>query len=151
MSSIQSLIDDFGPVLASASDSRRKSILQQVTDLFIESADRYSPDQVEIFDVVLKLLMDKAKPNDLIALSEKLAPIANAPANVIERLAQDNEATIAGPVLAKSPALSDATLTNIASNKGAGHLLAIASRARIDEPMTDLLIDRKSTRLNSSH
>ena len=41
-------------------------------------------------------------------------------------------------VLQKSDLLTDATLVGIAKTKGLDHLLAIASRARINEPVTDV-------------
>src|SRR5262249_58215023 len=49
---------------------------------------------------------------------------------------------VAGPLLKLAEGLSDADLVDIALSKGQAHLLAISARARIAEPVTDVLLTR---------
>ena len=142
MASIQSLIADFDTVLITASDSRRMTILRQVTDLFVDGAASYSDDQVVVFGVVIALLMEKVDQQALIELSGKLTPIDNAPSAIIGRLARNNDLAIAGAILEKSNALMDKDIVDIAGAKGPDHLLAVAGRKQIGEAITDALIGR---------
>ena len=75
-------------------------------------------------------------------LSQTLAPIANAPVEVMRQLAQDDDIAVAGPVLAQSPRLDESDLVEIAKTKGQAHLLAIAGRDGIGEAVTDVLVRR---------
>ena len=59
-------------------------------------------------------------------LSERLAPISNAPSKVIRRLASDDEIAVARPVLAQSPRLTPADLVDIAETKSSS-IAAIAA------------------------
>jgi uncharacterized protein (DUF2336 family) len=61
---------------------------------------------------------------------------------VIQRLARDDEIAVAGPVLTQSARLTTSDLVDIAQKKGQGHLLAIAGRDRLEECVTDVLVDR---------
>src|SRR5690348_4748629 len=65
------------------------------------------------------------------ALPIWLAPIGNAPNGVIRTLARHDEISVAGPVLAQSPQLTDGELVEIAGFKGQGHLGAISERKRV--------------------
>ncbi len=60
----------------------------------------------------------------------------------MRRLATDNEISVAGPVLRQSSRLNDADLIGIARTKSQAHLLAIAGRTGIAEPVTDVLVKR---------
>jgi len=68
--------------------------------------------------------------------------VDNAPSAVVRKLAQDDDITVAGPLLALSRRLDDAALVEIAENKGQAHLLAIAGRSEIGEAITDVLVNR---------
>ena len=128
--------------LSSASDSRYSSILRRVTDLFLGGSKRFSGDHVAVFDDVIVRLIEGTEQSALIELSAKLAPVGNAPLNVVVRLSHDDDIAISGPVLEKSDVLSEQTLAEIAIKKGQQHLAAIAGRRQIGETLTDILVDR---------
>jgi uncharacterized protein (DUF2336 family) len=86
--------------------------------------------------------MTRMESKALIELSERLAPINNAPMNVVHTLACDDEIAIAGPVLSLSDRLTTANLIEIAAAKSQSHLLAIARRSSLSEALTDALIKR---------
>lgn len=137
-----SLAEELEAVVASGSAARRSDILSRVTDLFIYDAARYSPDQVRLFGDVMARLARGMGPQARTRLSERLAPFATAPAIVIQMLALDDDAAVAGPVLVQSERLSERDLLLIAGSKGQPHLLALARRERLSQRVTDMLIAR---------
>lgn len=141
MTNVQTLVTEFDAVLGKASNSRGTAILRQLVDLFIEGAASYSDDQIAVFGLIANLLIGKVERQALIELSNRFASVDNAPANVINRLSQDDDIAIAGPILGRSKALGE-DIVKIAEVKGPGHLLAIAGRSSIDEATTDVLINR---------
>jgi uncharacterized protein (DUF2336 family) len=144
MSTVQSLIAELDEVMLRASRTQLMSILQRVTDLFVERSATYSNDHVAVFDEVLGRLVGKAERPELIELSDRLAPVGNAPTNVVDRLARHDDIAISGPILLKSNAVKDQTLAAVAKEKSDKHLSAIASREQIGEAVTDVLVDRCS-------
>jgi uncharacterized protein (DUF2336 family) len=57
-------------------------------------------------------------------------------------LALDDAIEVAGPVLAQSASLDEATLVESASRKSQQHLLAISRRATLSKAVTDVLVTR---------
>jgi uncharacterized protein (DUF2336 family) len=75
-------------------------------------------------------------------LAEALKDVANAPPNVIKRLAKDVELVVAGPVLQNSPVLSEEDLVAIVRGDHAeGALTAISRRRGLDQGVCDALVD----------
>jgi uncharacterized protein (DUF2336 family) len=138
----QTLLSELDTTLTKASGSRHLLMLRQLTDLFVAGAPSYSPEQVAVFEAVFKRLTQDMESRALVEFSGRLAGFDSAPADIINRLSSADDIAVAAPVLEKSNLLTDAALVGIAKNKGLGHLLAIASRARINEPVTDVLVER---------
>jgi uncharacterized protein (DUF2336 family) len=136
------LAEELEAVVASGSAARRSDILSRVTDLFIYDAARYSPDQVRLFGDVMARLARGMGNEARARLAERLAPIGNAPVNVVQMLALDDDANVAGPVLVQSERLFERDLLLIAGSKGQNHLLALARRERLSQRVTDMLIAR---------
>jgi uncharacterized protein (DUF2336 family) len=145
MPNAQPLVAELHEALDRTPSAKYPNILARLTDLFVDKAASYSGDHVEIFDDIMGRLIEKIEKLDhsaLIDVSAKLAPIGNAPAGVVGRLSQDNDLAVAGPVLEKSCAITDAALVEVATTKGPRHLAAIASRPQIGEPIVDALVER---------
>ncbi len=78
-------------------------------------------------------------------LSEALKDVADAPPEVIRRLARDAELVVSGPVLQFSPVLSDEDLLEIIdSNPSSGPLGAISQRDGVTEPVADAIVSTES-------
>jgi uncharacterized protein (DUF2336 family) len=137
-----SLFDDLDAALQSGSSEKRVAMLRQVTDLFLSEADRLNEEQISVFDGVLLQLIARIETRTLAEISERLAPIANAPIDLTLNLARHSEIGIAGPILTNSTRLSTADLVEIAKTKSQDHLLAISGRAKIETAVTDVLMDR---------
>jgi uncharacterized protein (DUF2336 family) len=143
MSESRILIAELDATLQRVSSSQHVTILRRVTDLFVNGAESFAGEHVAVFDDVIGRLIERAERTALAELSGRLAPIDNAPANVIDRLARHEDIAIAGPILQKSN-IDDHTLVEIAEAKGEKHLAAIANRPLISESVTDVLVGRCS-------
>ena len=135
-----SLISELELAVRDGSHDKRVQTLRKVTDLFLADNDRLNNEQINVFDDVLTRLISRIETRALAELSERLAPIHNAPNEVVQKLARDDEIAVAGPVLMQSKRLGNADLIEIASTKGQAHLLAIAGRDQLEIPVTDALV-----------
>lgn len=137
-----SLIPELEEVLRTGSPDKRARTLRKITDLFVYGSPYYNEDHVQLFDDVLGRLVEEIEARALAELSRRLAPVDNAPIGVVQRLARDDNISIAGPLLKSSPRLADSDLAEIARSKGQDHLLAISERPKIGEAVTDILVAR---------
>jgi len=142
MNARASLIVELEDAIQRGSIDARMDVLRRITDLFLTRPGEFSDEQVELFDEVILRLIDQIETRALVELSERLARIENAPEQVISRLARHDEIMVAGPVLANSPRIGESDLVAVAKSKGQEHLLEISDRQGLDEPVTDLLVDR---------
>jgi uncharacterized protein (DUF2336 family) len=138
----QSLITELEDAISSGSIDRRIDTLRRVCDLFETGASMYSDEQVELFDDVIGRLAASIEAKARVELSNRLAPIANAPLKVVKTLADDDLIEVAGPVLAQCARLDDEDLIGAARSKSQRHLLAIAQRTSLSEAVTDALVTR---------
>ena len=136
------LLDELDHTLKHVSGPRRLVMLRQMTDLFLVGATTYSEEVASLFDVIIKRLSEGVESRELVELSHRLADADTVASDTVVRLSSSDDVAVAGPVLEKSPALSDVDLVRIAKTKGQGHLLAIAARQRINDVVSDVLIER---------
>ena len=85
------LFDDLDAALQSGSSEKRVAMLRQVTDLFLSEADRLNEEQIGVFDDVLVQLIDRIEARTLAEISERFAPVANAPIDLTLNLARHSE------------------------------------------------------------
>src|SRR5262249_7367786 len=142
MSARASLIPELEDVLQRGSAKKRTETLHRITDLFLQGVDGFSDEHVALFDDVLVHLIETIEAKARAELSRRLAPIDNAPPEVVRKLAEDDDIAVAGPILLRSPRLREADLLDIANTKGRDHLLAISARRSIGEAVTDVLVRR---------
>lgn len=75
-------------------------------------------------------------------LADTLKDSANAPRHVVEKLASDEEISVAGPVLEHSPVLSDDFLVTILNSEPVqGALKAISRRVALGEEVADAIVN----------
>ena len=142
MSVQQSLMDELEAAVQSGSREKRVNTLRRITDLFLVAPAQLNDEQIGVFDDVLAHLVARVETRARAELAGRLAPIEQAPPDVICKLANDDEIAVAGPVLTQSPRLSASDLVTIAQQKSQAHLLAIAGRSSIEQQVTDVLVDR---------
>lgn len=142
MSAAASLIPELEDALQHGTREKRADTLKRITSLFVDGAPSFNEEHLRLFDDIFSLLIAEIEAKARAELSLQLAPVENAPAAVVRKLAQDDDITVAGPMLTRSPRLDDAALVDIARNKGQAHLLAISGRSGIGEAVTDVLVKR---------
>jgi len=137
----QNLISDLENAVATRS-AETGAMLRRVTDLFLINAGHYSADQLELYDGILKVLIAAVEVSARAELAQRLAPVDSAPVGTIRTLALDGAIEVAEPVLAQSNALDDETLTHCITINGQEHLLAIATRNKLSEIVSDQLVTK---------
>ncbi len=135
------IINEIESALRSGSADKRTKVLMSVTDLFIGGATKYSYFQTKLFDDVLLNLIKRVESSALVEIATRLASIPNAPADTVRQLAWNDAIGISGPILSRSPRLTDRDLIDIAKTKSQMHLASIARRPHLNEDVTDVLID----------
>lgn len=136
------LIPGLDEIVRHGDPQRRAEAARRIAELFFQDAATLGSNHVDLFD---GLLIDLVPHADLAAraeLAERMSLLANAPRELVGQLARENEITIAGPLLRRSPVLDEAALIEIARVKGQGHLLAMSERAVLSTDLTDVLVHR---------
>jgi len=87
---------------------------------------------------ILRRLMRDVEMAIRIALAERLADDTTAPHDLILLLA-DDRIEVARPLLLRSPLLTDEDMLRLLTGSGEAHQEAVATRAHIGEPVTDVL------------
>jgi hypothetical protein len=126
-------------VLRGSAESRAKA-LSYATDMLM--IGRYTEDEIWVFGEVIGRLADVIEVAARAQLARRLADAANAPMNVVEKLAFDDSIDVAGPVLQHCERLDAKTLIRNIRTKSQRHLLAISNRKSIPSVVTDELVTR---------
>ena len=116
--------------------------IRQISELFVQGADHFRPEHVNLFDGILTGLVPQTEIGARAELAERLSAIPNAPPALVDQLVREDEIVIAGPLLRRSPLIDEPTLIDIARGKGQGHLLAISGRPSLSTELTDVIVRR---------
>src|ERR1035441_4937341 len=126
-----SVVEELERAFISGTPGKRDDMLVRVTDLFLTAPATLTSEQASLFDDIINNLVTHLERRSLVTLSVRLARSANAPTQLIQRLASDEEIEVAGPLLAGSDALNDQSLIAIAESKSQLHLNKIAERLKL--------------------
>jgi uncharacterized protein (DUF2336 family) len=137
-----SLIPELEEAIQRGTRQKRVDTLERITTLFLDGASRFGDAQVDLFDDVFGLLIKEIETKARAELSNRLAPVDNAPVRVLRTLANDDDISVAGPVLKLAPRLPESDLVDVARTKSQAHLQAISSRKLLGEAVTDVLVRR---------
>jgi len=147
MSASASLIPELEDVIQHGSQERRAATVRRIANLFVDGSPHFNEDHIGLFDDVLCRLVVEIETKARAEMARTLAPVVNAPAELIRQLAGDDDITVAGPVLKQSARLKESELVELASTKGQAHLVAIAGRKGIGVAVTDVLVKRGDTQV----
>ncbi|MEM8628013.1 MAG: DUF2336 domain-containing protein, partial [Pseudomonadota bacterium] len=120
---------------------QRNQLMTHVAQLYSMSNDRINPELLAVYDSVLVRLADLVEEEALAFVAEKLAPLTNAPQEMVRKLALE-PINVARPVLEQSPVLTDTDLIKIAGEADNDHLEAIAGRNAVAPMVSAVLVDR---------
>jgi uncharacterized protein (DUF2336 family) len=137
-----SVVEELERAFISGTPGKRDDMLLRVTDLFLTAPATLTSEQASLFDDIINNLVTHLERRSLVTLSVRLARSANAPTQLIQRLASDEEIEVAGPLLAGSNALSDQNLIAIAESKSQLHLSKIAERLKLSPAVTNVIVER---------
>ena len=137
-----SLIPELEEVVQHGSRQKRVETLRRITALFLDGARSYNDQHVGLFDDVFGILIEEIEAKARAELANRLAPVGNAPVNVLRRLAQDDDIAVAGPVLKLASRLPEDDLVGVARTKSQAHLQAISACPTLGEAVTDELVRR---------
>lgn len=123
-----------------ADDGVRSSLAEKISALAPELSeherDRVRQTTRETLEILARDQLTQVRQ----VLAEALKDVAHAPAEVINRLARDEELVVCGPVLEYSPVLTDDDLLDIIQGSPAsGGLSAIARRVDVAADISDAI------------
>jgi uncharacterized protein (DUF2336 family) len=136
------LIPGLDEIVKRGDPKRLAKVSRGIADLFVQGSAIFQPGHVELFDLILSGIVPQTELAARADIAERIAAIANAPPNLIGRLAREDNIAIAGPVLRRSPVLDEQALVEIARMKGQDHLLAMTERPRLSPELTDVMVQR---------
>src|SRR5258707_10037214 len=137
-----SLVPGLDEIVKQGDPKRCAEAARRISELFLKGAANFRSDHVELFDGVLIGLVPHAELAARADLAERLSVLANAPRALVGQLARENEISIAGPLLRRSPVIDEQALIDIARLKGQGHLLAMSERSTLSPDLTDVIVRR---------
>ena len=128
------------------SSEKRRELLNEVTDLFMDAPSGYTSNQAEQFGDILGTVAREMEMAVRQTLATRLSSVPNAPRNLILQLAND-EIEVARPVLRNSVVLKDADMIALAKLKGQDHLFALSERREVSEQLSDAIVARGDGRV----
>ncbi len=137
VSHLQDLID----LAKEPSSDKRRELMRKLTDVFLDAAPDYSDTERDHFGAILGRVatdMDAAVRRQL---AKQFANVPSAPHNLIQRLAADEEFSVAKDVLLKSTVLRDDDLIAIARHSAQDRLEAIAGRHTVSEAVSEAIVE----------
>jgi uncharacterized protein (DUF2336 family) len=142
MSVATSLIPGLDEIVRQGDPKRLAQVAGRIAGLFLQGAANFGSDHVDLFDSVLIDLVPHTEIPARADLAERLSVLVNAPPAVVGHLAREDEISIAGPLLRRSPVIDEGALIEIARFKGQGHLLAMSDRPKLSPDLTDVILRR---------
>src|SRR6202166_2723399 len=137
-----SLIPELEEIVRHGDPKRRSEAARRIAELFLQGAANFRSDHVALFDSVLVDLVPYTEIAARADLAERLSILANAPRALVGQLAHEDEISIAGPLLRRSPVIDEKALIEIARFRGQGHLLAMSERPTLTPDLTDVIVRR---------
>ena len=137
-----SLIPGLDDIVKNGDPRRRADAAHKISELFLGNAAQFKPAHVDLFDGILTGLVPHTEIASRADLSERLSMLGNAPPALVDLLAREDEISIAGPLLRRSPVVAEPTLIEVARMKGQDHLLAMSERPKLPAGVTDVIVRR---------
>ena len=136
------LIPGLDEIIKRGDPKRLAAVSRGIADLFVQGSAGFQPSHIELFDQLLTGIVPQTEIAARAAVAERISAVANAPPMLIGRLAREDNISIAGPVLRRSPVLDEQALVEIARMKGQDHLLAMTERPKLSPGLTDVMVQR---------
>lgn len=122
------------------SSEKRRALLRELTEHFF-GGQTHTAAEAGLYGDVMARLADDMETAVRAELAVRFAEVADAPRTLIRRLAND-EASVAEPVLTRSPVLTDEDLLGVVRRHGQAHLRAVSNRTTVSEAVSDVIVAR---------
>ncbi|WP_299811992.1 DUF2336 domain-containing protein [uncultured Roseibium sp.] len=126
-------------LVESCPKEKRDHLAAFVADQLATGLNSLDAGEVDSLNAVLANTLSDLEHSTKRRISEKLAG-SSSTSRDLARLLASEEASIAAPMLEKSPALSEEDLMQLAREKGQEHLKAISQRGVLSRELTTLLL-----------
>lgn len=135
-----SRLPDLIALAEEGSSEKRRALLRELTEHFFGTPARTATEDT-LYGAVLAKLADDMELAVRAELSTRFSNTPDAPHALIRRLAND-EAAVAGAVLAHSPVLTDEDLLGVVRKHGQDHLRAVSTRTSVSEAVSEVIVER---------
>lgn len=122
------------------SEASRRELFDNVVELFIADDHRLSERERTLMAGILDRLVSEVEVAVRGELAERLAKMPDAPAELLEVVANDR-VEVARPVLLVTRLLEDAQLIEVVRQRGREHALVVATRETVSEDVSDVLVE----------
>src|ERR1700749_647621 len=102
MSASVSLIPELEDAIQHGTYEKRAQMVRRIANLFDDGAPQFSEDHIGLFDDVLCRLVVEIESKARAEMAHTLAPMKNAPNELMQQLARDDDIKVAGPVISQS-------------------------------------------------
>jgi uncharacterized protein (DUF2336 family) len=123
------------------SSEKRRELLRNVTDVFLDDAPGYSATERDHFGAIMSCVAREMEVAIRQQLAAKLGASEHAPHTLIRQLANDDDLNVAEDVILKSPVLKDSDLIAIARSQVQDRLALIARRPEVSEAVADAIVE----------
>jgi uncharacterized protein (DUF2336 family) len=120
----------------------KAEVVERLRGLYEAKARRLPDDRAAMFDHLFLNLSDGIDAATKRKLATTLAMYPRAPEGIVAKLAQDEDASVAEPLLASALRIEERLLETVALTRGQNHLQALARRSEIAETVTTPLVRR---------
>jgi len=121
------------------SSDKRRELLREITDVFMEKPQAYSDAENSHFGDIIGAIASQMEVDVRQALAAQMSGVDSAPHALVKQLAND-EIRVAQPILTHSSVLRDEDLMDIVSKLSQDHLLAISGRDTLSEAVGNALV-----------
>ncbi len=119
-----------------------RNLIAALTDLLVSNLEADAEVHGDAYAEIVCRLLDDVATEVRKELSQRVAPIDRFPGQVVRRLATDEAAEVATPMLEHSPVLTESDLIGIVEKMLPDHNRAISRRKSLNEKLTDALAKR---------
>ncbi len=132
------------------SSERRRTLLREITDVFLEPAPGAPPaaddPAAALFAEVAGRLSTELDEAVRAEWAARVAPSDRTPYALAVRLANDDSIAVADPVIRLSPVLDEAALLEVVRTKGAAHLASMSARLNLPASVSSVVAERGDDR-----
>lgn len=138
------LVQEIEAAIASGDRALQSAVVVRSADALTRRWSRLPVEDKASFDRLLAGLLRQVDESARIKFAERLTPLRRAPRLTTSVLAHDASIRVSGPLLEACPSFDDAWLLEIVAAGGDAHRCAVARRAALSVPLSDVLVGFES-------